>query len=81
MKLSKVVGIGLIVVFIAVFTIFYIFDSLNKVKERCKREKTLKICQTNTLTLFMAVVLIIVAGLIIIVLTVAYIMISVSMGG
>jgi len=81
MRLSKIIGIGLIVVFVAVFTIFYIVDNLSKVKEKCEKDKTLKVCQTNTLTLIAAVLLIMVAGLIIVVLTVAYIMVSASAGG
>jgi len=81
MRLSKVVGLGLVVVFISTFIIFYIVDNLGKVRKKCEENNTIKFCQTNTLTLAVIMLLIILAGLVIVIMTVAYIMISSGEGG
>ena len=78
MKASKIIGVGVVVIFIAAFTVIYIIDNLNKAMKKCEKEKTLKFCRANTLALIVIILLIIVAGLVIIIATVAYIMISAS---
>ncbi len=78
MKASKLLAIGILIVAIASFTIFYIVDNLHKALKRCEIDKTLKICRTNTLGVVVVILLIIVAGLVIVIATVAYILVSTS---
>lgn len=80
MKFSKIVMVGIVVVFIATFTIFYVIDNLSKTMKRCEEDKTLKFCQTNTVAIAVIMLLMIVAGLVIVIMTVGYIMISASGG-
>jgi uncharacterized BrkB/YihY/UPF0761 family membrane protein len=80
MKFSKIVILGVVVVFIATLTIFYVIDNLSKTMKRCEKDKTLKFCQTNTIAIAVIMLLMIVAGLVIVIMTVGYIMISASGG-
>ncbi|MEM5829469.1 MAG: hypothetical protein QW040_01830 [Candidatus Aenigmatarchaeota archaeon] len=75
--LNRVV-IGLITVFIATFMLFYIFDNMNKLAERCKAEvqKSFVCQQFSGFTLSMLVILLIIGGFIFIILTVSYILLS-----
>jgi hypothetical protein len=69
--------IGLVVIFIAVFALFYIFDSLNKLAERCRAGESLPICQQLTgFTLSMIIILLLIGGFVIVILAVVYIMLS-----
>ncbi|MCD6402784.1 MAG: hypothetical protein J7K98_00460 [Candidatus Aenigmarchaeota archaeon] len=81
MRPTKVMVIGLIVIFIAAFTIIYIIDNIGKAMKRCETDKTLKLCRTNTIAIVTIILLIMVAGLVIIIATVAYIMLSAETGG
>lgn len=69
--------IGLVVVFVAIFALFYIFDSIGKLAERCKAGETLAICQQLTgFTLSMVIILLIIGGFVIVISAVVYIMLS-----
>ena len=76
MSLYKIVVIGILTVFISTIAILYLVDGISQIRERCKIQKTLKICQTNTLTIVLVVLMIIGGGLVIIILTVSYIMMN-----
>ena len=75
---STRVIIGLLVVFIAIFMIFYIFDSMQKLGEKCKvPELRTDICDKLTgPTQVMIIILLIIAGFIIMVVATAYILLS-----
>jgi hypothetical protein len=72
----KHVYIGLIVVFISVFTLLYIFDSLSKIADRCKIEN-LQICKLlSGFSLAMLFILLLISGFIMSILGVVYIIFS-----
>jgi len=75
---STKVIIGLGVVFISVFMLFYIFDSLQKLSEKCKVPETRTgICERLTgPTEAMIIILLIVAGFIIMIMATAYILLA-----
>ena len=70
--------IGLAVVFISVFMLFFVFDSINKLGERCKiPELRTSVCDRLTgPTQVIIIVLLIIAGFIIIIVTTAYILLT-----
>ena len=72
------VALGLVAVFIAVFMLFYIFDNLNKLAEKCKTEEPKSfICnQLSGFTLSMLVILLIIGGFLFVILTTAYLLLS-----
>ncbi len=72
----KLVSICLIVVLIAVFVLFYIFDNLGKMMARCEKDKSLNICKSGTLPIVILMMLLIAGGLIVVVNITAYIMLS-----
>jgi len=72
----KIVGIGLTVVFIAVFVLFYIFDNISRIMNLCERDKSLKICTIGSLPIVILALLLIAGGLIMVINITAYIMIS-----
>jgi len=72
----RIVSISLVVVFIAVFVLFYIFDNIIKVMDKCEKDKSLKICKSGSLPMVILMLLLIAGGLIIVVNIMAYIMIS-----
>jgi hypothetical protein len=78
MSATKKIAIGLITVFIATFMLFYIFDNLNKLGERCKTEeiKSFFCQQFSGFTLSMLVVLLIIGGFLFVILTTSYILLS-----
>jgi len=76
MKLYQIVAIGMVVVFIASFFVIFIIDKLNKISKLCEKDKTLKVCQTNTFAVAVITMLVIAAGLVIVIATVAYILIA-----
>jgi hypothetical protein len=72
----KHVYIGLVVVFISVFTLLYIFDSISKIADRCKIEN-LEICKLlSGFSLAMLFVLLFISGFVIIILGAVYIIFS-----
>ncbi len=72
----KLVSICLIVVLIAVFVLFYIFDNLGKMMVQCEKDKSLNICKSGTLPIVILMMLLIAGGLIVVVNITAYIMLS-----
>jgi hypothetical protein len=69
MALNKThLTIAFIVVAIAVFMLFYIFDNINKLAERCKAGEELSACTLMTgFNMSMLIILLIVGGFILIV--------------
>ncbi len=72
----KIVSISLIVVFIAVFVLFYIFDNISKIWDLCEKDKSFKICTIGSLPVVILMLLLIAGGLIMVINITAYIMIS-----
>lgn len=72
----KVISISLVIVFIAVFVLFYIFDNISKIMNLCERDKSLKICKIGSLPIMILILLLIAGGLIVVINITAYIMIS-----
>jgi hypothetical protein len=74
----KKIAIGLATIFIATFMLFYIFDGINKLAEKCGEEETKSfICQQfSGFTLSMLVVLLIIGGFLFVILTTSYILLS-----
>jgi hypothetical protein len=72
---TKVVLLGLVVVFIAVFVLVYIFDNLYKIKNLCDKNGV-NVCKINTFHVIILMLLLIAGGLIIVISTTAYILLS-----
>jgi len=72
--------LGILVVFIATFMLFYIFDNLNKLAEKCKTgEINFSVChKLSGFTLSMLVILLIISGFIFVILVTSYILLSTS---
>lgn len=67
----------LIIVFIATFALFYIFDSLDKISKECKAGEPLAICsQLSGFTVSMLIILLFIGGFVLIISAVVYIMLS-----
>jgi hypothetical protein len=75
--MTKIV-LGLLVVFMATFMLFYIFDNINKLAEKCKTEEPKSfVCQQfSGFTWSMLVVLLIISGFLFVILTTSYILLS-----
>ncbi|MEM5773215.1 MAG: hypothetical protein QXL86_03275 [Candidatus Aenigmatarchaeota archaeon] len=78
MSVGKKIAYGLLTVFVATFMLFYIFDNINKLAEKCKTEtpKSFVCEQFSGFTLSMLVILLIIGGFIFMILTTAYILLS-----
>lgn len=70
------IAFAVITVFIATFTLLFIFDALNKVAEQCQTQKTNACAILGGPAFPFIVLLIIIGGLIFVISTVAYILIS-----
>lgn len=77
MKIWKI-AFGIAVVFIATFTLFYIFDSISKLGEDCETASPKPaICESlSGATLNMILLLLIVGGFLFAILTISYILLS-----
>jgi hypothetical protein len=74
--IPKTVYIGLVIVFVSVFTLLFIFDSLSKIANRCKTEN-LEICKLlSGFSLAMLFILLLVSGFVISILGAVYIIFS-----
>lgn len=71
--LNQVRIIALIIVFIAVFTLFYIFDNLQKISSKCQTEKSDLCNQLGGFSIPVLVILLMIGGLSLIVCAVSYI--------
>ncbi len=77
MKAINHLTLSLIIIFIAGATIFYIFDSIDKISTKCQSGELTDVCQDlSGLTLPMLFILLILGGLVMIILSVVYIMLS-----
>lgn len=72
----KVIGIGLMTVFIAVFGLFYIVDKISNLMKICETNKNLNICTLGSLPVIVLVALLSIGGLIMIINIIAYILLS-----
>lgn len=74
---SKVV-VGMTTVFLAVFVLFWLFDTINKFADQCTTDPTTSpVCsQLTSFTLSMILILLIVGGFVIMVTATAYILLS-----
>ena len=73
---STKIIVGLVIVFISVFMLFFIIDSISKFSEKCKvPELRVATCDRLTgTTEVMLIILLIVAGFVIMILTTGYIL-------
>lgn len=71
--LNQVRIIALIIVFVAIFTLFYIFDNLQKISSNCQTEKSDLCDQLSGISIPVLVVLLMVGGLSLIVCVVSYV--------
>lgn len=70
--------IGMVAVFIATLTLFFIFDSIQKLADQCETNPKMKICKQLTGPSFpLIIILLLILGLVSVVLIVAYILILV----
>jgi predicted PurR-regulated permease PerM len=72
------IALGLAVIFIATFMLFYIFDNINKMAEKCKTEepKTILCSQLSSFTVSMLVILLIIGGFLFVILVITYLLLS-----
>lgn len=76
MKAESHILFALASVFLAFLMLFYIFDNISKLSERCSKE-TLEICsEMSGLTIPMLIFLLIIGGFVLIISIVVYILIS-----
>jgi predicted PurR-regulated permease PerM len=69
-------AVSMVIVFVAAFMLFFIFDSLHKISEKCKVEE-MDICEKlSGFTISMIIVLLMIGGFIGVIAAVAYILIS-----
>lgn len=72
-----VVALSILIVFIASFTLFYIFDSLNKIAERCEAGEELEVCKLlSGFSFAMLIILLVIGGFVLIICATGYLMIS-----
>lgn len=77
MKGISKVWMGMTTILIAVFSLFFLFDNIQKLADRCKAGENLAVCkQLNSFTLSMLVILLIVGGFVITITATAYILLS-----
>jgi D-alanyl-lipoteichoic acid acyltransferase DltB (MBOAT superfamily) len=78
MKGVSKVAVGMVTVFVAVFALFWIFDTIQKFADQCKTDpSTSPVCsQLTSFTLSMILILLIVGGFVIMITATAYILLS-----
>lgn len=72
----KVLGVSILVVFIATFVILFILDNLYKIKTSCDKNKNLKVCKIGTFQMIAFMLIIIIGGLLTVITITGYILIS-----
>jgi type II secretory pathway component PulF len=78
MKGISPVVIGLAAIFVAIFMLFYIFDTLDKLSERCQAGDQIPLCsQFTSMTFSMLIILLVISGFVITVCITVYILVSV----
>ncbi len=71
------VAVAMAVIFVAAFTLFYIFDSLGKLADTCNNGSTMDVCkQMDSFSMSLIVILLIIGGFALIITAVAFIMLS-----
>jgi len=78
MKGISPIVFGLAAVFVAVFTLFYIFDQIQKLSDSCAKDPTVNnLCRQFTgFTKSILIIILIIAGFVIIISATAYILLS-----
>lgn len=72
----KLIGIGMVIVFIAVFSILFVVDYIARLQAQCDINKNLEVCKLGTAKTIVVVLLLIAGGLLVVVAVTAYILIS-----
>jgi len=72
----KVIGISIITIIIAVFSLFYIVNNIANIMKICETNKDLNICALGSLPVIVLVALLMIGGLIMIINITAYILLS-----
>ena len=72
----KVICMSLIIVFIAVFGLFYVVNNIATIMKICETNKDLNICALGSLPVIILVALLMIGGLIMIINITAYILLS-----
>lgn len=68
---------AVVAVFIATFTLLYVFTAINQTSQNCHANPTQDICKIfNGIGLSLIILVVVIAGLILVISTVAYILIS-----
>jgi D-alanyl-lipoteichoic acid acyltransferase DltB (MBOAT superfamily) len=68
--------LAFVIVFVAVFTLFFIFDHLQKLADKCRVEKT-EVCEKlSGFSVYILIILLMVGGLSLIVCSVAYVLLT-----
>ena len=76
-KGSTAILIGMVTVFVAVFMLFYVFDSLNKSYSQCQTGTESDSCGgLNSFSFSIIVILLIIGGFVVIIAATAYVLIS-----
>ena len=75
--ISKVV-IGVATILIAIFTLFWLFDNIQKIADKCKEDMSYSpaCAQLNSFTLSMLIILLIIGGFVVMITATAYILLS-----
>jgi D-alanyl-lipoteichoic acid acyltransferase DltB (MBOAT superfamily) len=75
--ISKVV-IGVATILIAIFTLFWLFDNIQKIADKCKEDISYSpaCSQLNSFTLSMLIILLIIGGFVVMITATAYILLS-----
>ena len=77
MTATSRIALSLITVFVAVFMLFFVFDSLEKMAQQCESESPPAFCQhLSSFGISMLVILLIVGGFIITICITSYIILS-----
>lgn len=73
--ISKIL-IGIAAILVCVFTLFYVFDNIQKLADQCQKDPTFNpICgQMNAFTLSMLMVLLVIGGFVLVISATVYIL-------
>ncbi len=72
----KLIGMGMLVVFIAVIALLFVVEYIARSRAQCETNKSLEICKLGTVEIVVVVLLLIAGGLVVIITVTAYIVIS-----
>ena len=76
----KVISIGMLIVFTAIFTLLFLVEYMARSKVKCDTNKNLEICKLGTVKTVIVVLLLIAGGLIVVIGVTAYIVLTAQTG-